>query len=685
MSFLKKMLVAFFCMAILTLFSNSFIVSASENVNNRFNVVIVLDASHSMEYTDPNGWRYEAIQQFIGLLAENGNYLGAVVFSDNVEAEKEIAKIEGDKDKQSVIDTLESVSPMHYTNIGAALDRSVEMLEKNGDDNLRSVIILLSDGNTEMKTKKALKKSREMKADAVESAHDKKINIYSVCLNANGEADFSEMKQISNATGGIAQQVKDPQDLKSVLDMFYNLIYNTSTITLVDENFPASGKIERKFEIPASGVDEVNIIINGSPNKYDLIDPDGNAYENVKKYFSDSFLLLKITDVKPGEWKFVVNGTANEHIKINMVYNTDMHINLDVDSKENVVNEGDNVEIVAYIESTHGLFASQEYDGFTAALNIINDDGEIVDTINMDLSDDKFVTHYTFDEGVYVLQAEVNGFAMSLLSDKTDQITAVKREIINTAPEPVKNPYTYTVYVLPFKKNSHSFDLSETVKDHEGDSLTYSIMSSSFVEGDDYTINGKIITQTGFSLYKGSYDIRVTDSKGLYCDVEIKVRSINVGVLTLILIGVAVLIVAAVLGILLYMALTRPFNGTITISTDYNGFSSCQPRRGRCKLNNFSNINDLGLNLYKCYFQASGKTYITLVTDVPIYCNGQQTKEVRIESNTEQEISVDEDYSRMAYIKFESFMSGGTSYRRRGNVLTDVVDFFADLFNRKRR
>lgn len=42
--------------------------NAQNFVNNRFNVVVALDASGSMKNTDPNGLRYEAISQFFGLL-----------------------------------------------------------------------------------------------------------------------------------------------------------------------------------------------------------------------------------------------------------------------------------------------------------------------------------------------------------------------------------------------------------------------------------------------------------------------------------------------------------------------------------------------------------------------------------------------------------------------------------------
>ena len=683
----KRITALFLCMAMAVACSFNLVTNAAEANQNKFNVVIVLDASHSVANTDPNGLRYEAIEQFVGLLAEKGNYLGSVVFSDGIEAEKKISLIDGQEDKAKVIKSLKSVKPLHYTNIGAALSRATEMLDQNGDENLPSVIILVSDGNTEMKNEKELKKSKALKADAIEDARDKKIKIYSVCLNANNKADFSEMKQISKATGGVAKEIKKADDLKPVLNMFYNVIYNTSTKVLVDEDFPKDGVIEKTFEIPPSGVDEVNIIISGNPKSYSLKDPDGKKFTDVKKYASKSFLLLKITSVKPGIWTFAVKGIAKEHIKINMVYNIDMKVDLKImtrDMQDNIVNAGDKIRISASVSSADGLFSSEEYNGFKCVLNVTDDEGELVESVDMKLKDDRFVTDYTFDTGSYSLQAVVKGFDMELLSDKIEPVTAVEKEIVNTAPKAEKNPVSRTVYILPFTENRKTFDLSEIAKDAENDPLRYSILSSSFVEGEDYKLEGDKIIQRGFSLYKGSYDIRVTDDKGLYCDVELKVTSINVGILTLILLGIAALIVAAILGTLFYIAITKPFNGTITVSTAFNGVTSCQPRRGRCKLINFTNIRDLGLNLNKCYFQASGKDFVTLVTDVPVYSGGMQTKKIDIR-NYDVTISLDPNYTQSFEAKFESFNQYGSSYRRRGNFLTDIGDFFSDLFGGRRR
>ena len=44
--------------------------------------------------------------------------------------------------------------------------------------------------------------------------------------------------------------------MQEVFNVFYNLIYGTSTILLVDDVFPSNGKIEKDFYIPGIGVEE---------------------------------------------------------------------------------------------------------------------------------------------------------------------------------------------------------------------------------------------------------------------------------------------------------------------------------------------------------------------------------------------------------------------------------------------
>lgn len=365
--------------------------NAQNFVNNRFNVVVVLDASGSMKNTDPNGLRYEAISQFFGLLAEQGNALGGVVFHTELAAEETLTEITDQSGKDTVMDMLKSIpSNGGWTNTGAGLARAVEMIKQDGAADLPSVILFLSDGNTAMASKEETQASLDQKAEALQAAREQGIQIYSVCLNANKGADVSEMQQLADATGGVFREVTKAEDLQDVFNTFYDLIYGTSTITVVDDYLPDSGRLETPFEVPGIGVEEVNIIVYGNTTKMSLLKPDGSE-GTAAAIRSKTFSLLKLTDVEPGMWTLITEGVPGDSIKVNMVYNTNLGIELSVAPEEKIINPVDSVTITAKLKGNNVLATNGgQYVGYTANLHVLDAYGELLESIPMEVVDDRF-------------------------------------------------------------------------------------------------------------------------------------------------------------------------------------------------------------------------------------------------------------------------------------------------------
>lgn len=673
----SRQLKVFFAVILLLVMTIHYSVSGlaeeDEEANyNRFNVMIVLDASSSMDYTDPSHLRYEAISQFINLLAEKGNLLGGIVFSDQVAGQQ--APIAADsqesknqvlqmlKDATTTLENTETPDGLRYTNIGESLEMAVSMLEEHGDSDLPSVILLLSDGNTEMPTEEALEVSLEQKAEAIQEARDEGIVIYNVCLNANGRADFSEMEQISSATGGEAREVTVAEDLQDVFNTFYNLIYSTSTIPIVDDKFPDSGRLETEFNVPGLGVEEVNIIIYGSVDNIQLINPDGKTITPSIQRFN-TFTMLKLTEMESGTWTLVTEGVPGNSIKVNMVYNTNLEI--DVNAAFQQIDVGDDWYVEAALKTGDQYATStDQYEGYEAELQIYDAYGELLDTVPMEMSNDSyaFMGSYAFDEGNYFYAVHVKGNYIEKTTEQYGPLIVsvpAEEEVVNQAPEPVKDKIEKSVYIWPIKGGSFTLDLKTLAEDAEDDTLRYTIQSSSFLEGTDYSIDAdNVLTQNHFSLKKGSYTVKATDSGGLSCEIEVVVKTYNVGVMMLIGLGVLILIGVIVFGIFCYFMITKPFKGTPTVRSYVNGAyrgGQKQKRRGRIFLTTFG-LDDIGLNYSQCYIQASGKKYVTFVSKIPVYHNGNMVKRIRIESGCEEEIRLNDAEDRCLYISFESLI-----------------------------
>ncbi|MDO4379176.1 MAG: VWA domain-containing protein, partial [Erysipelotrichia bacterium] len=192
--------------------------SEKQTTVNRYNVVFVIDASTSMKYSDKNDNRFEATDLFLGMLANSGNYVGTVIFNGNIKA-TDIKDIDGNSAKKEISKAIRNNKLAADTDIGGALLKATDMLKNNGNKNLPSIIILLSDGNTDFDEKKQIDKSKQNKETALENARDNGYSIYTVSLNSNGKADAKELKAISKATkGGLFEEVNDAKDLKDVFD-----------------------------------------------------------------------------------------------------------------------------------------------------------------------------------------------------------------------------------------------------------------------------------------------------------------------------------------------------------------------------------------------------------------------------------------------------------------------------------
>lgn len=384
-------------LAMIVLFNNTDIARADgKNSGKRMNVVFVLDQSGSMANTDTAALRYEAVELFLGLASDTGNYMGAVVFDDSIVMRQDIAEINGKASKDALAEKIRGAKSNGDTDIGKALDTAAQMLVSSGNKDIPSAIILLSDGNTDLPkdtTGEALKASEQSKQNAIQTARENGINIYTICLNANGEARVDELQDISDATGGTCVEVRNAEDLKEVFSQFYNMIYFVDTINLADTIIPDSGELEVSFDIPVMGVEEANIIIStlNTDTAYNLVNPDGYGYIRAEmeemEIKAKSFTIIKIPNPKPGSWMLRVKGVPGDQIKIDMIYNLLLSINLEMEAEalDETNSRPETITFRAQLVNDGNLVTDmQVYERYPLMLAVENADSGNIQEIRME-------------------------------------------------------------------------------------------------------------------------------------------------------------------------------------------------------------------------------------------------------------------------------------------------------------
>ncbi len=644
---------------------------------NRFNVELVLDASVSMNESDARALRFEAIRLFNNLLPNEGNSLGGVVFSTDVDREIGPQPVNGPEEKDAVVRAIRDVPlPGGWTNIGAGLDRALDRLKENGNPELPSVIILLSDGNTAMYSDELTKAAADVRDQAVQRAAEESVPIYSICLNGNGTADLTEMERISGETGGVFTEVRRAEDLNKVFEVFYGLIYRSSSVTLADGVFPPDGILNTPFEVPGFGVEEVNIVFQGSALEARLARPDGSVYDaELQRY--DTFSAIKLTDIVPGEWSLQTRGISGDRIRIEVIYNTNLKVTLYMNR------EGEELDPVEPVTFTARLSAGdseagnyEDYLGFEAELVAYDWDGAEVERLPMYIGNNGFEVKSRFEEGTYLFEASVTGNSLNKQSNRLGPIRFASPEQPAPTPTPAPTPAptpppntapmagTRTVQeilpIWPVVGGNYRLNLNTVVTDREGDPLTYTANSEDFEEGTEYTMtpSGSLRVNLGnFRLQGGTVNIRAEDAEGLSCDVTVRVRPINTVVILLGLLAITLLI-------LLIHALRkreprRAIHGDITVTSEVDGVvKTSAPRapakKGKVPLSVFTEIDRVGLDYSRCFFEGGTDAYIFLTTDRNVWWRGYETDNVRIDSGVETTVLIDEEGKKKLRIRFDS-------------------------------
>ena len=650
-------------------------------LSNRFNVMMVLDASASMGYTDRGGYRFDAMKLFTNLMADEGNVLGGEVFSTGIDLPGKLSPVNGQREKDKIVDAMKNVQyPGGWTNIGGGLTDAVGVL-KDRNQELDSVIILLTDGITAMPDRALEEESYRLEDIAIKWLKENNIPVYCVCLNAEGSSNISELERISEETDGKCVQIRQAKDLNNVFKDFYKLIYGVKTrVDLsVDTVFPEEGSLETPFDVPGFAVEEVNIVIQGKTTDIRLVQPSGReGYADRHDY--DSFTALKISgsDLVPGMWTLVTEGVPGDAIQIEVIYNNNLKAELFNDEKTVVSKTLPTDKPVMFYTklATDTAEAEKlEYYGFDAELAVLNDLEEEIDRVPMGVGMECFEAGVALEPGEYYFVTTVTGPNLSKDSNmigplvfKTAEEPEPKPEPVNTAPTASQSSLKKTVFIWPFAGGKWVENVGALVKDKEDPVLKYSIAESSFYKNASCTVDagGTVTLKLGnFHRFgKGSVTVRATDSKGLYCDVRLQATVINT---VFILLGL--LAVAAIAGLVYWLinrgqgsGSTPARGGNIIVSSDINGLvrtsSPYKAGKGRILLSHFQGIDNIGLDYSRCYFEGANDTFVFLTTEKPVRWRGTETKEVRIDTGVETSIYVGDDEDKKLLIRYDADRTG---------------------------
>lgn len=550
-------------------------------------LVVVLDASWSMNESDPDRAEIAAVRMVANMMPAEDSRLGVISFNANAYV---LSKDSAGKpallpmieysNLESIRTAIRDVQYTSDTAIGTALYEATKLLEAQSDSTHERAILLFSDGMTDLNGDvrgEMLSNNRE--SDAIRWAQENDVTIYTAGYNyvdrngvasmgTNGEG-LQRLKNMAERTGGRFAQCKSMTDaeqwfidfLADVLDEIYVEVDSY----VADQNVHTS-----MIEITPS-VSELNIRIaleNGTPlNKEDitLVDPFGKTVElkneNPVRFDVDAAaVFIKYIRPAAGTWQLAIRGGSGakvrigllEHIKVNLT-----HQLIFPDAHPNVAYAGD--EIGLRVSLTYNGSVLQDESLYTSVNSAVAEitsraDPDHPKTVNLVLEDKEFTGSFIVEKDSYY---DID-FRLTW-----DAFYRVAHAELPSENQPVGLKKDLPDKLVLTGKNITIGNVFDYVEDFENDPIHIDNIFVMQPDVADAQMNGNDLVAAGKKMGSTLVTVTYMDAQGNPVSATFKLTVLNPWVLALLILIVLGIIAAIAVAIAVYIEKVIKIKGNL--------------------------------------------------------------------------------------------------------------------------
>ena len=188
--------------------------------------VLVLDVSRSMMTADPYRISRDAMNLFVGNLADERDRVGVVSYAGRVEASREMSVIYSAEDRAALHDFINTLDYASWTDHGLGLLEAIRIMYETHDETRQPIIIFFTDGNLNVNPY-GTRTHEQAEYDislAISRAQEYGFPIYTIGLNFDGALDRAMIDEVADATGGISFETADAEDLPGIMSAIFSVM-----------------------------------------------------------------------------------------------------------------------------------------------------------------------------------------------------------------------------------------------------------------------------------------------------------------------------------------------------------------------------------------------------------------------------------------------------------------------------
>lgn len=519
-------------------------------------ILFIVDVSGSMRTNDKERLTNEVMKMFVDGTSSTNTEIGFITYNDSISDEYPLTSLDKVSNRNSIKKAIDKIVISGSTDIGMAIKYGVERLASNITKEDRPVVILISDGETDLtgtKTGRTLEDSKKDESIAIEKAKKANIPIYAIGLSSGGMLGMDYLKSISSETNGKSYEI---QNSKELLDLFNTLFYETTKSEIMSVGTLKGTGEEQSIsvKIPHNHTYETNIIIQ-SNESIDKVRSEHKS-SDINVYTSNKYTSLKVLNPLSDDITIKLTTKKDEEVKISLVNFVNIKPNIE-DLEDLSKREIQVVAKLYEVEDNNKSLNSHMYEGLVGELVVTDETTGERKTFDFENTGTEFVTTYiNSKKGSHTLQAFIKGvetsYASSSLPKTFNFTSSVPKQILNEK-----------LNVL-IKKETE-IDLTKYFLDVNDEALNYEIISNDENITEVTIIDSKLLLKPK-SKGNDLIQLKVFDGRGeeLLSEIEVNVMPFIIYYKTPILCIMIIFIALLASYIILKIKKEKPMPVTVT-------------------------------------------------------------------------------------------------------------------------
>jgi hypothetical protein len=282
-------------------------------VGEEHNIILLIDNSGSMKYTDPNKLAVPAASMLVDSVEDNVN-INMIAFGERIVAPYELADRPS---RESVKAELSGLKFNHnYTDLKEGLKAALSQLEKVQGE---KTIIVLSDGKEEPVGGLTRAHMNELNA-LMDKAYGSKVKVHTIGLSKY--SDEQMLGRLAFKTGGDYYYCENPADLFDIYSKVLGNIIKFYTI----EKYTTDTRQEREIGF-SSYIDEVIIKVASCENKIPMVDVTQNGRRLSTSKQGETYKIYRFNNVEKSDIKIIARDKAKNLIMVEVKSKGEITVN----------------------------------------------------------------------------------------------------------------------------------------------------------------------------------------------------------------------------------------------------------------------------------------------------------------------------------------------------------------------